>query len=171
MKKIKDLDKKTAKSLKSGDNVLYTGIMFTARDQAHKRLVVDIKNNRVPINLKNKIIYYCGPNPSKKKNKVGSAGPTTSSRMDEFTPMLLKHGVLALVGKGKRSKEVLHALQKNKAVYFITIAGAGAYLSEKIKTAFPVAYKDLGAESIYEFYVKDFPLIVACDTRGRTIFK
>ena len=128
------MDRKIRKSLKVGQEILYTGVFYTARDQAHKKISEIIKKNKkFPFTLKDSIVYYVGPTPSKTKNRVGAAGPTTSSRMDAFTPALLNKGLGAMVGKGSRSKEVIQSVKKNKAVYFITMAGAGAYLSKRIK--------------------------------------
>ena len=166
------LTKPVKVKLKIGQEVLYSGTIYTARDQAHKRLNEAIqRKKKLPIDLKGAIIYYTGPTPSKFKNKVGSAGPTTSSRMDKFTPVLLNAGVSALIGKGNRSKEVVDSIRKNRAIYFLAIGGAGAYLSKRIKEAKIVAYKDLGAEAIYKMEVKDFPLIVGVDARGKNIYK
>jgi len=163
--------KEIRRYLKAGQNVLYTGSIYTARDQAHKRLLDAIKKKKkLPIDLKDAIIYYTGPTPSRRKNRVGSAGPTTSSRMDKFTPELLRHGVAALIGKGDRSLEVVKAIKKNHAVYFVAVGGAGAYLSERIIHAYPVCYKDLGSEAIFHMDVEDFPLIVAVDAHGNNIF-
>ncbi|MDD5440422.1 MAG: FumA C-terminus/TtdB family hydratase beta subunit [Candidatus Omnitrophica bacterium] len=156
---------------KIADTVLYTGTLYTARDQAHKRLVETIRAGKnPPIDLAEAVIYYAGPTPSPVKNMIGACGPTTSSRMDVFTPILLEHGLRAMVGKGARSEEVRKAIKKYGAVYFLTIAGAGAYLSTKIKSARVVAYKDLGAEAIYRLEVEDFPLIVGIDARGKSIY-
>ncbi len=166
------LTKPVKVKLKIGQEVLYSGTIYTARDQAHKRLNEAIqRKKKLPIDLKGAIIYYTGPTPSKFKNKVGSAGPTTSSRMDKFTPVLLNAGGSALIGKGNRSKEVVDSIRKNRAIYFLAIGGAGAYLSKRIKEAKIVAYKDLGAEAIYKMEVKDFPLIVGVDARGKNIYK
>ena len=173
MKIIKGrLTKSVKVRLKIGQEVLYSGTIYTARDQAHKRLNEAIrKKKKLPIDLKDAIIYYAGPTPSKFRNKVGSAGPTTSSRMDKFTPVLLNAGVGALIGKGNRSREVVNSIKRNKAIYFLAIGGAGAYLSKRINEAKIVAYKDLGAEAIYKMEVKDFPLIVGLDTKGKNIYK
>ena len=173
MKKINTpLNKKEIESLKRGDEVFLSGIIYTARDQAHKRLVEAIKKRkRLPIDLKGKIIYYCGPTKTPKGKIIGSSGPTTASRMDEFTPLLLKAGLKGMIGKGGRSKEVTRAIKKYKAVYFLTYAGCGALLSKYIKKARPVAYKDLGPEAIYRLEVKNFPLIVGVDDRGNDIYK
>jgi len=165
------LDKKLIRKLKAGDEVLYTGTVYTARDQAHKRLVDAVRERKkMPFVLKDAIIYYTGPTPSKDKNKIGSCGPTTSSRMDKFTPALLGAGVGAMIGKGNRSKEVIGAIKKMKAVYLLAVGGAGAYLSKRVKSAKVIAYKDLGPEAIHRLEVEKFPLIVGIDSRGNNIY-
>lgn len=157
---------------RAGDICLLSGTIYTARDQAHKRLAEAIQQRKkLPFDLKGKIIYYCGPTKTPKGKKIGSCGPTTSSRMDEFTPILLKAGVSGMIGKGRRSKEVIKAIKKYKGVYFLTYAGCGALLSKYVRRCKLVAYKDLGPESIYRLEVKDFPLIVAVDSKGRSIYK
>lgn len=173
MKKIKTpLQNSDIKKLKSGQEVLLSGIIYTARDQAHKRLGETIRQGKkLPLDLKGAIIYYCGPTKTPESKVIGSCGPTTSSRMDEFTPILLKAGLKGMIGKGKRSKEVIKAIKKYKAVYFLTYAGCGALLTKYIKKAKPVAYRDLGPEAIYSLEVKDFPLIVGIDARGNDIYK
>ena len=154
------LTKDIIKTLKQGEMVLLSGPVLTARDAAHKRLRDALKEGKkIPVVLKGETIYYVGPTPHRKGEVIGSCGPTTSSRMDPFTPLLLKHGLAGMIGKGERSKEVNLAIKKHKAVYFITIGGAGAYLSEKVKSAKVVAYKDLGPEAIYRLEIKDFPAI------------
>jgi fumarate hydratase subunit beta len=168
VKKIKTpLAKKEIENLKAGEEVLLSGIIYTARDQAHQRLA-GTKNP--PLDLKGQVIYYCGPTPAPKNKVIGSCGPTTSSRMDEFTPGLLKKGILAMIGKGRRSLEVSRAIKKYRAVYFLTYAGCGALLSKYIRKAKRVAYKDLGPEAIHRLEVKNFPLIVGIDARGRSIY-
>ncbi|HOX54012.1 MAG: FumA C-terminus/TtdB family hydratase beta subunit [Candidatus Omnitrophica bacterium] len=162
------LTKELIKSLNVGDEILLTGIIYTARDQAHKRLIKEIGKRRNLI--KDKIIYYCGPTQTPKGKIIGSAGPTTSSRMDEFTPKLLAAGLIAMIGKGARSEKVRQSIKRHKAVYFLAPAGCGALLSQKIKSKRIVAYKDLGPEAIYELKVKDFPLIVGIDSKGRSIY-
>jgi fumarate hydratase subunit beta len=157
------------KSLKAGDEVLISGVIYTARDAAHKRLVLDIKHP--PLNLKDQIIYYCGPTPAMPGRPVGSAGPTTSGRMDGFTGPLLKAGLKGMIGKGPRSKETRALIKKHKAVYFVATGGAGALLAGHIKSSQVVAYPDLGPESIHRFEVLDFPVIVANDIKGRDIFE
>jgi fumarate hydratase subunit beta len=166
------LDKIDIGKLKIGDKVLLNGIIYTARDQAHKRLIEAIKQHRkLPISLKGEIIYYCGPAKTPKGKIIGSCGPTTSSRMDEFTPLLLKSGISAMIGKGGRCAEVIRAIKKYKAVYFLTYAGCGALLSRYVKSSKPIAYKDLGPEAILKIEVKDFPLIVGIDSRGNSIYE
>lgn len=161
------VDKKTIKKLKAGDEVLLSGTIYTARDQAHKRLC---KSKRFPALLKGEIIYYCGPTPAPQGRVIGACGPTTSSRMDKFTSFMLKKGVIATIGKGRRSKEAKDAIKKYRSVYFVTIGGAGAYLSEKVEEAEVAAFRDLGAEAIHRLKVKDFPLYVAVDSKGRSIY-
>jgi fumarate hydratase subunit beta len=157
--------------LKAGNEILLSGVMYTARDQAHKRLIETLARGRKPpINLKGKIIYYCGPTRTPKGKVIGSCGPTTSSRMDAFTAALLKAGISGMIGKGERSEEVRRAIKKYKGVYFLTHAGCGALLSQFVISKTLVAYKDLGPEAIYQLTVKDFPLIVAIDTKGRSIY-
>jgi fumarate hydratase subunit beta len=155
-----------------GQEVLYSGILYTARDQAHKRLVEAIKKGKkLPVDLKGQIFYYCGPTKTPKGKTIGSCGPTTAGRMDEFTPVLLKAGLKGMIGKGSRSKEVIQAIKKYKAVYFLTYAGCGALLSHNVWQKRLVAYPDLGPEAIYELKVKNFPLIVGIDSRGKNIYK
>ena len=128
------------------------------------------KKKKLPIDLKGAVLYYCGPTKTPKGKIIGACGPTTSSRMDAFAPVLLKAGVLAMIGKGRRSPEVAEAIKKYKAVYFLTYAGCGALLAQSVRKARPVAYEDLGPEAIYKLEVKDFPLIVGIDSRGRNIY-
>jgi fumarate hydratase subunit beta len=158
-------------SLKPGEEILYSGVLFTARDQAHKRLVEAIKaKKKLPFDLRGAVIYYCGPTKTPKGKVIGSIGPTTSSRMDEFTPLLLKAGLKGMIGKGARSNEVKAAIKKYKAVYFLAFAGCGALLSRYVKRATAVAYKDLGPEAILKLEIKDLPLIVGVDSKGRSIY-
>ncbi|MCX5696980.1 MAG: FumA C-terminus/TtdB family hydratase beta subunit [Candidatus Omnitrophica bacterium] len=169
---VTPLNKGQIKQLNSGDEVLLSGVIYTARDQAHKRLDETIKRGRkLPIDLKGAVIYYCGPTRTPKGKVIGSCGPTTSSRMDAFTPALLKKvGLKAMIGKGARSKDVVRAIKKHKAVYFLAYAGCGALIAGYIKKAKTILYKDLGAEAIHRLEVKDLPLIVAIDSRGRDIY-
>ncbi|MFH1202087.1 MAG: FumA C-terminus/TtdB family hydratase beta subunit [Candidatus Omnitrophota bacterium] len=159
------------KNLKCGQEVLLSGIIYTARDQAHKRILEAIKaGKKLPLDLRDQIIYYCGPTKTPKGKIVGSCGPTTSSRMDEFTPVLLKTGLKGMIGKGCRLKEVIAAIKKYKAIYFLTYAGCGALLNRYVKKAGIIAYKDLGPEAIYRLEVEDFPLIVGIDVYGNDIY-
>ncbi|MDP2941451.1 MAG: FumA C-terminus/TtdB family hydratase beta subunit [Candidatus Omnitrophota bacterium] len=169
---ISRIDLARLRNLKAGDNFIFSGVIYTARDQAHKRLCEAIKKGKkIPIDLKGAIIYYCGPTKTPKGKIIGSCGPTTSARMDEFTPLLLQAGVAAMIGKGRRSPEARAALKKYKAVYFLTYAGCGALLARFVKKARPVAYRDLGPEAIYKLTVEDFPLIVGIDSKGRDIYQ
>lgn len=171
MKKINTpLDEKQIAGIAAGDEVVLTGIIYTARDHAHKRLAeANNRKERLPINLKGAIIYYCGPAGTPKGKIIGSCGPTTSRRMDEFTPLLLSLGLKGMIGKGRRSEEVAAAIKKYKAVYFLAYAGCGALLSKYVKKAEPVACKDLGPEAIYRLEVEDFPLIVGIDSKGECL--
>lgn len=144
-----------------------SGVIYTARDQAHKRLT---QVGKRPFGLRGAVIYYCGPTKAPKGKTIGSCGPTTSSRMDAFTPNLLKAGLIGMIGKGSRSKYVIAALKKHKAVYFLAPAGCGALLSKYVKKAKVIAFKDLGPEAVYQLEVKDFPLIVGVDSKGGSIY-
>ncbi|MDD5129105.1 MAG: FumA C-terminus/TtdB family hydratase beta subunit [Candidatus Omnitrophica bacterium] len=158
-------------TLKAGQEFFLSGTIYTARDQAHKRLVEAVKSGkRLPIELEGAIIYYCGPTQTPKGKIIGSCGPTTSSRMDTFAPLLLAKGLKAMIGKGARSKEVKEAIRKYKGVYFVTYAGCGALLSKYVKKVEVAAYRDLGPEAILKLEVKDFPLIVAIDAKGGNIY-
>ena len=166
------LTREAASTLKAGDWLLLNGTIFTARDQAHKRMFGAIKSGKkLPIDLRGQIIYYCGPTKTPPGKIIGSCGPTTSSRMDEFTPVLLKAGLTGMIGKGGRSPEVARAIKKYKAVYFVTHAGCGALLSTFVKKAAAVAYQDLGPEAIFKLEVENFPLIAAIDARGNNIYR
>jgi fumarate hydratase subunit beta len=159
------------KVLRCGDEAVLTGKIYTARDQAHKRLMEVIAHDRpLPIDLRNTVIYYCGPAKTPPGKSIGSCGPTTSSRMDAFTPALLQAGLKGMIGKGRRSEEVITAIKKYNAVYFLTYAGCGALLSGYVRKARLVAYKELGPEALYELEVKDFPVIVAVDAKGNNIY-
>lgn len=166
------LTEEAVASLKVGQKILLNGIIYTARDTAHYRLVKLIKKHKpLPIPLKNQIIYYTGPTPVAAGKIIGSAGPTTSSRMDPYTPELLKKGLKGMIGKGERGEAVIKALVKFKAVYFVAVGGAGALLSQQIRSAKIVAFPELGPEAIYQLEVKDFPVFVAVDICGNNIFK
>ena len=165
------LENKAIKNLEAGQQVKLSGVIYTARDQAHKRLLNAInQKKRLPIDLNGQIIYYCGPTLAPKGSIIGSCGPTTSSRMDEFSPALLKAGLSAMIGKGRRSKEVIMAIKKYHRVYFLTYAGCGALLSKYVREKRLVTYKNLGPEAIYRLQVEEFPLIVGIDTKGRSIY-
>ena len=158
-------------NLTAGDEIMLSGVIYTARDQAHKRLVRDIgKGKELPFVINSAIVYYCGPTKAPKGKIIGSCGPTTSSRMDEFTLPLLKKGLKGMIGKGRRSKEVIAAIKKYKAVYFLAPAGCGALLAKFVKRASVIAYRDLGPEKVLRLEVKDFPLIVGIDSMGGSIY-
>lgn len=165
-------DEETAKQLCSGDYVYLTGTIYTARDAAHKRMYEAIEQGQeLPFNIKNNIIYYMGPSPAREGHPIGSAGPTTSSRMDKYTPALLNLGLKGMIGKGKRSDEVKHAIVQNSAVYFAAVGGAGALLSKSILSSQVIAYDDLGTEAIRKLQVKDFPVIVVIDSKGNNLYE
>ncbi len=165
------LEKDVISSLKAGDEVLLSGVIFTARDAAHKRLHdLIVRGKSIPLNLKDAVIYYAGPTPPRPNAIIGSCGPTTSSRMDPFTPELLRLGLGGMIGKGDRSIEVKRAIKKYRSVYFLAIGGIGALLSDKVKMAQPVLFKDLGPEAIYKMEVVDFPLTVGIDSEGNGIY-
>ncbi len=152
--------------------MLISGVVYTARDAAHKRLVQALdKGDKLPFDLKGQTLYYTGPSPAKPGDIIGSVGPTTSSRMDVYTPRLLAAGIRAMIGKGSRSVEVREALKKYRAVYLVTIGGGGALLHKSIKKAEVIAYEDLGAEAIRRLYIEDFPAIVANDIYGGDLFE
>ena len=168
---ITPLTKEVRSKLKCGEELLLSGTIYTARDAAHKKLTeLTQKRKKLPLNLKNAVIYYAGPTPEREDNLFGSCGPTTSSRMDNFTPLLLKKGLGAMIGKGRRSPEVKKLIKKHKAVYFLTVGGAGAYLAKRIKSSEVVSFRELGPEAIYKLEVEDFPLIVGIDSKGKDIF-
>ena len=160
------------RELRCGDNVLISGVIYTSRDAAHKRLVELLEQGKeLPIDVKDGIIYYVGPAPAKPGQVIGSAGPTTSYRMDAYAPALLDLGLKGMIGKGKRSEEVIASMRKNGAVYFGAIGGAGALLSKCIKKAEVVAYEDLGAEAVRRLEVEDLPAVVIIDSRGNNLYE
>ncbi|MBI4712477.1 MAG: Fe-S-containing hydro-lyase [Planctomycetes bacterium] len=168
---ITPLAEEAIKNLHIGDKVLLSGVIYTARDAAHKKLIESInKKENLPFDLKGQIVYYVGPTPEKPGEVIGSAGPTTSYRMDIYTPKLLELGLKGMIGKGQRSAELLEALKKYRAVYFVAVGGAGALLKERIKKAEIIAYPELGPESIRKLEVQDFPVIVANDIYGNDLF-
>jgi len=160
------------RSLRAGDEVLINGVLYTARDMAHKRLCESIEaGDELPFELEGAIIYFCGPTPAPPGRVIGAAGPTTSSRMDPFSPKLIAKGLKAMLGKGYRGDEVRAALKKYGAVHLSTIGGAGALLSQRIIAAEVIAYEDLGTEAIRKLQVVDFPAIVAYDCYGNSVYK
>ncbi len=165
------LTNRDIRKLKSGEALLLSGTAYTARDAAHKILAALIRKKKMlPVPLKGATIYYCGPAPAPPGRAAGSCGPTTSARMDVYTPAFIKAGVKAMIGKGRRSESVKAAIKRHKAVYFLAPAGCGALLSRKIVKKRLAAYKDLGPEAIYKLELKDFPVIVGIDSDGRDIF-
>lgn len=160
------------KDLRSGDYVYISGVIYTARDAAHKRMQEALdKGENLPIDIKDAFIYYMGPSPAREGRPIGSAGPTTAGRMDRYTPNLLNLGMGGMIGKGKRSPEVLEAIKANKSVYFATVGGAGALLSKCIISSEVVAYEDLGTEAIRKLTVKDLPAIVVIDREGNNLYE
>jgi fumarate hydratase subunit beta len=158
--------------LGAGDRVTITGVIYTARDAAHKRFVECIQNNRsLPVDLRGQILYYSGPTPTSPGKIIGSAGPTTSGRMDAYAPLLMeKTGLAGMIGKGNRSNAVIEAMKKYSCVYFAAIGGAGALLAAHIQKAEIVCFEELGAEAVYRLEVKDFPVVVAIDTSGNNLY-
>lgn len=175
MKTIKlstPLLKEKRKSLKAGDHVRISGVIYTARDAAHQRMVENlVKGVPLPVDFKDQLIYYVGPCPEKPGEIIGSAGPTTSGRMDGYTPTLLEHGLGGMIGKGNRSEDVIDSIIDHGAVYFTCVGGAGALLQSCIQSVELLAYDDLGTEAIRKLWVKDFPAIVAIDAGGNNLYK
>lgn len=161
-----------AATLKAGDYVWLTGTIYTARDAAHKRMYEALlKEEPLPFDIRENVIYYMGPSPAREGRPIGSAGPTTASRMDKYTPSLLDLGMQGMIGKGKRTKEVRQAIIRNGAVYFAAVGGAGALLSKSILSSEVIAYDDLGTEAIRKLAVKDFPVIVVIDSQGNNLYE
>lgn len=166
---MKDED---VKGLKAGDSILISGTIYTARDAAHKRLIELVDSGKeLPFDIEGSIIYYVGPTPAKPGMVIGSAGPTTSYRMDPYAPKLLDLGLKGMIGKGERSEEVVEAIIRNQGVYFAAIGGAGALIGKSIEEAEIVAYEDLGAEAIRKMEVKDFPVVVVIDSEGNNLYE
>ncbi len=166
------LSKEDALSLKCGDYVYLTGVIYTARDAAHKRMYDALrKEESLPLDIKGQTIYYMGPSPAREGRPIGSAGPTTASRMDKYAPELLDLGLIGMIGKGKRTQAVKNAIVRNGAVYFAAVGGAGAILSKCITSSEVIAYDDLGTEAIRRLEVKDFPVIVVIDHEGRDLYE
>lgn len=165
------ITKEEASKLQAGDYVYISGTIYTARDAAHQRMYETLQNGEsLPIDMENTVIYYMGPSPAREGRPIGSAGPTTASRMDKYTPSLLKLGQTGMIGKGKRSQEVKDAIVENGAVYFAAVGGAGALLSQAIIQSKVIAYDDLGTEAIRELTVKNFPVIVVNDCHGNDLY-
>lgn len=165
-------DDQVAKSLHSGDYVYITGIIYTARDAAHKRMYEALKEGKeLPFEVENNVIYYMGPSPAREGRPIGSAGPTTASRMDKYAPFLLDLGLKGMIGKGKRTEEVKQAIVRNGAVYFAAVGGAGALLSKSIISSEVIAYDDLGTEAVRKLQVKNFPVIVVIDFEGNNLYE
>lgn len=166
------LTKDKVRDLKAGDYVYITGTVYTARDAAHKRMIEYIEKGKdLPFDIENQIIYYLGPTPSREGQVIGSAGPTTSTRMDKYAKTLLDLGQTGMIGKGKRAKAVIESMKKNTAVYFAAVGGAGALLSKCIKKADVIAYDDLGTEAIRKLYVEDLPVITVIDCNGNNLYE
>ena len=166
------LTAETAASLRAGDYVYLTGTIYTARDAAHKRMFEALeRGEQLPFNMENNVIYYMGPSPARTGRPIGSAGPTTASRMDKYAPSLLDLGLKGMIGKGKRSQAVKDAIVRNGAVYFAAVGGAGALLSRSIVASEVIAYDDLGTEAIRRLEVKDFPVIVVMDSEGNNLYE
>lgn len=166
------MSREDAKKLRAGDYVYITGTIYTARDAAHKRMQETLeKNEALPLEMAGNLIYYMGPSPAREGRPIGSAGPTTASRMDKYAPTLLDMGLIGMIGKGKRSDAVKEAIVRNGAVYFAAVGGAGALLSKSITRSEVIAYDDLGTEAIRKLEVKNFPVIVVIDTEGNNLYE
>lgn len=166
------LTEEVARSLKAGDRVLLSGYVYTSRDAGHKRMCELLeKGEPLPFDIKNSVIYYVGPTPAKEGAVIGSAGPTTSGRMDKYAPLLMKIGLRGMIGKGARTDEVVDAIKKHKCIYFGAIGGAGALLSECVKSNELIAYEDLGAEALRKLYVEDMPLTIIIDSFGNNLYE
>ncbi len=164
-------DADIVKELKAGDYVYLTGTIYTARDAAHKRMYEALQNEEaLPFDIEGNVIYYMGPSPAREGRPIGSAGPTTASRMDKYTPALLELGMRGMIGKGRRTEAVRESMMKNQAVYFAAVGGAGALLSKSILQAEVIAYEDLGTEAIRKLEIKDFPVIVVMDCEGNNLY-
>ena len=166
------ITKEVAKTLKSGDYVYISGVIYTARDAAHKRMIESLeRGEELPFDMENQIIYYLGPTPNREGQVIGSAGPTTSSRMDRYAPSLLDRGLKGMIGKGKRSEEVIQSMKKNTSVYFAAVGGAGALLSKCITKSEVIAYDDLGTEAIRRLEVENLPVITVIDCEGNNLYE
>lgn len=165
-------DESVARSLKAGDSVLLSGTIIAARDAAHKLMVEALdRGEQLPVDLKNQVVYYVGPAPAKPGAPIGSAGPTTSGRMDSYTPRLIEEGLRGMIGKGNRSQAVIDSMKKHGVVYFAAVGGAGALIAKRVKEYKVLAYGELGPEAIASMTVEDFPLIVVMDSEGKDFYK
>jgi len=172
MKVQTPLDQYILKGLHVGEKVLLSGVIYTARDAAHRRMAEALeRGDNLPFDLRGQVIYYAGPAPAPPGAPIGSIGPTTSGRMDRYTPMLLEMGLKGMIGKGRRDSEVIAAIRANGAVYFGATGGAAALLAKKVKASRVIAYEDLGPEAIYELLVDDFPLLVVVDCEGNDLYE
>ena len=166
------LTKEKVKDLCAGDYVYITGTIYTARDAAHKRMTEELEEGKIlPFDMQDQIVYYLGPTPNREGQVIGSAGPTTSSRMDKYSPALLNLGLTGMIGKGKRNEDVIDSMKKNTAVYFAAVGGAGALLSQCIKKCEVIAYDDLGTEAIRRLYVENLPVITVIDCEGNNLYE
>lgn len=166
------LTKEKVKDLRAGDYVYITGTIYTARDAAHKRMTEELAaGGELPFDMTDQIIYYLGPTPNRAGQVIGSAGPTTSSRMDKYAPLLMDHGLTGMIGKGKRNEAVISSMKKNTAVYFAAVGGAGALLSRCIKKSEVIAYDDLGTEAVRRLYVEKLPVITVIDCQGNDLYQ
>lgn len=166
------ISKEDAKSLKAGDYVYLTGTIYSARDAAHKRMSEALeKGEQLPLDIEGNVIYYMGPSPAREGRPIGSAGPTTAGRMDPYTPTLLDLGMGGMIGKGKRTQDVVDAIVRNGAVYFAAVGGAGALLSQRIKSSEVIAYDDLGPEAIRKLEIENLPVVVVIDSEGNDLYK
>ena len=165
-------DESVARSLKAGDSVLISGTIIAARDAAHKLMVEALHAGQpLPVDLKDQVVYYVGPSPAKPGEPIGSAGPTTSGRMDSYTPRLIEHGLRGMIGKGNRSQAVIDAMKKHGVVYFAAVGGAGALIAKRVKEYKVLAYEELGPEAVASMTVEDFPMIVVMDAEGKDFYQ
>ena len=166
------LTKEKVEELRAGDYIYLTGTIYTARDAAHKRMIEELsEGKKLPFDVEDQIVYYLGPTPNREGQVIGSAGPTTSSRMDKYAPTLLDKGLTGMIGKGKRNGDVINSMKKNTAVYFAAVGGAGALLSQCIKKSEVIAYDDLGTEAIRKLYVENLPVITVIDCEGNNLYE
>ncbi|WP_026835037.1 Fe-S-containing hydro-lyase [Eubacterium xylanophilum] len=166
------LTKEKVEDLKAGDYVYISGVIYSARDAAHKRIIEGLAEGKeIPFDIEDAIVYYLGPTPNREGQVIGSAGPTTASRMDKYTPTLLDKGLSGMIGKGKRSEDVINSMKKNKCVYFAAVGGAGALLSKCIVKSEVIAYDDLGTEAIRRLEVKNLPVITVIDSEGNNLYE